>query len=384
MDEQTKLARFKQLTWPHLADWAGDAVAERGRQYHLGGRVRELARTPDGAVVAWVQGTRRYATLVDIAEHGLLAACTCPYGGTCKHAVALALAYLDALKAQRDLPTATERDLRLAELDAVADDLSDEEDWEEGEDGEDEDSDDEADAEAAADGAADQPPATVRAFLDGLTQAQLVDLLVELAHRYPDVQSALEARRTLAGGSAAPLVREIRGLIARTAAQTGWRNEWDGEGYTPDYSRVRDRLALLLRRGYADEVLDLGETLLEAGTAQVEESHDEGETGAEIAECLTVVFRALARSSLSPSEQILWLIDAQLKDEYDLCAGADVFWEEPKAPADWSAVADALAERLAETPASPDQGDFTRSYRRDRLTNWLIRALQAADRKSVV
>ena len=101
MDQQTKTALFKQVTWPELEDWAGATIAARGQSYQRSQRVTNLARTSEGGVVAWVQGTHRYATLVDMDEQGLSSACTCPYEDTCKHAVAVVLAYREQLSQQR-------------------------------------------------------------------------------------------------------------------------------------------------------------------------------------------------------------------------------------------------------------------------------------------
>ena len=187
------------------------------------------------------------------------------------------------------MPTVPDTDRRLLVLEGDAD-----EDWDE----EDLDEDDAEDAEAAGDGTV----MALHAFLENQTKAQLIDLLAELAQRYPDVRGALEARRNLAAGTVDHLVHDVRKLIATTSSEPAWRDEWSGEGSTPDYTEVRDRLELLLSQGYADEVIDLGEYLLEAGKQQIEESHDEGETAGEIAVCMEPVFRALAQSSLSPAE----------------------------------------------------------------------------------
>jgi uncharacterized Zn finger protein len=162
----------------------------------------------------------------------------------------------------------------------------------------------------------------------------------------------LEARRTLATGSVAQLVRDTRRMIASVSADLGWRNEWDGAGFTPDYSEIRDRLELLLRQGYADQVLALGEELLDAGIRQVEQSYDEGETAMEVASCLTIVFRVLKQSSLAPAEQLLHAINMELRDSYDLCAGSAAFWEHERAAADCSIVADALIEQLVHLPVA--------------------------------
>lgn len=116
---------FKDLTWDDLEDWAGAAIVSRGRSYHRDGLVKDLARTADGDLVAWVLGTKEYATQVEMDDGELSSSCTCPYDGACKHAVAVVLAYLDLLKQGKDPQSADERDERLSLLVETGD----EDDW---------------------------------------------------------------------------------------------------------------------------------------------------------------------------------------------------------------------------------------------------------------
>jgi len=369
---------FKDLTWDDLQAWAGTSIVSRGRSYQRNHHVQGLARTPSGGLVAWVQGTEKYATQVEVEDGRLVSTCTCPYGGTCKHAVAATLEYLESVKNRIEVPSVTERDRRLKLLQELG-----EEGWIEEEDEYDNDEEEEYE-----DGDADDTPARrpgkaagnmLRPYLEQQTQAQLIDLLDELAERFPTVRKALQDRRDLSMGTAKELVKAVRREIRELSAEPGWRNDWNDEGYIPDYSGVRDRLEVLLQTGHADEVVALGKELLEAGVRQVEMSHDEGETGEQIASCLDVVFRALPQSSLSPAEQMLWAVDAELNDDYDLCQGAEVFWEEERAASDWNIVADSLAQRLKRFNAK-GKDDFSWRHRRDRLTDWLITALDNAGR----
>lgn len=64
---------FAELTWDDLADWAGDRIVSRGKGYQSKGRVRDPAVTEDGGLVAWVDGTQRYAVKVVMMDDGLLA-----------------------------------------------------------------------------------------------------------------------------------------------------------------------------------------------------------------------------------------------------------------------------------------------------------------------
>ena len=91
------------LTWDDLDRWAGSRSVERGRSYQRGGRVRNLAITDDGRLLADVNGTERYVTSVSLASTGkrrsqLASQCTCPLQcDGCKHAVAVVAEYLAML-----------------------------------------------------------------------------------------------------------------------------------------------------------------------------------------------------------------------------------------------------------------------------------------------
>jgi uncharacterized Zn finger protein len=140
----------------------------------------------------------------------------------------------------------------------------------------------------------------------------------------------------------------------------------------------------LLAQGHADELVALGAELLEAGTSRVEMSHDEGLTAEAIASCLDVVFRALTHSSLPAADQMLWAVEAELQDEYDLCRGAAVFWAREQAATDCNILAEKLTDRLKHFKAPRGEDSFFRNYRRDRLANWLISALENAGRQEEI
>ena len=75
----SKTDLFKKLTWNDLEEWAGSRVLSRGQGYQRSNRVKELAHTQTGALVAWVHGEQRYATEVDFEDGELISVCTCPY-----------------------------------------------------------------------------------------------------------------------------------------------------------------------------------------------------------------------------------------------------------------------------------------------------------------
>ena len=98
------------LTDHDLREWAGGKICQRGRA--IVDRVEGLRRTADNELVAWVRGTRRYATLVHLdegGEHEWL--CTCPSEwGPCKHAVAVVLTAARAVGRGEEIPLLTRQD----------------------------------------------------------------------------------------------------------------------------------------------------------------------------------------------------------------------------------------------------------------------------------
>src|SRR5262249_13327472 len=137
----------------------------------------------------------------------------------------------------------------------------------------------------------------VRTYLERLPTADLVAYVMEPAGQDTEIRRELRARSKLARGEAGELIREAGREIRRLTHEPAWVNEWTGEGSLPDFTGLKRLFERLLAMGQADALLGLGENLLESGTEQVGSSHDEGELGTEIGECLEVVFRAVFVSS---------------------------------------------------------------------------------------
>ena len=416
MSTKAPVNPFAALTWDDIDAWAGSTIVSRGKSYQRGRQVQNLARTASGGILAWVRGSERYATQVEIDKKKLTASCTCPYdyGPTCKHAVAVVLAYLEVLKTNSAIPTAAEDDPRFDLLqnagEAGDEDEDDEdEDEDEDEDGdenydedEDEDNDDEDEDDDDDD---DEPPVRPRAvskrahpaaaaaaadgattYLEQQSKEDMLALLKDLMRQQPDVREAIVDRANLLSGTAKKLVATARKEIRVLAKEPSWRDRDDWRrGGSGDYPRIRTHLEALLAAGHADEVLSLGQELLDAGAQAVEMGDDDGEVAGEVIETLNIVFRALPQSSLTPIEQMLWAIDAELKDEYDLCQGTAEFWAQASYGAsDWSAVADQLDARLRKLSREKGGAEFLSTHRRDHLSNRLIRALEDAGRQDEI
>ncbi|MCF8050724.1 MAG: SWIM zinc finger family protein [Desulfobacterales bacterium] len=352
--------KWTVLSWDDLNDWAGERIVGRGRNYQRQGRVSDLSLEQDGGLLAWVDGSRRYATHVVLNPGGLPTShCTCPYEFDCKHAVAAVLEYLKRVENGQRVSKAAADDDRLTLL-----------------------ADEEADDELLddSDGLAEDRLQQIETFLKGKTKAQLVELLRDIADQHPEVAQDLRDRQHLDSGNVPKLMASLRREIRDTAEEPGWQNYWDGEGYTPDYSGVRKKIDILLKAGHADEVLELGRELLISGTCQVEESHDEGETAMEIAVCMPLIARGLDRSSLPAADKLVWALDAVLDDPYDLY---DVFVEyllreHPESA--WHEVADQLLSRLEKNKRAKGGDSYDFRYERDRLSDWAVHALAHSGR----
>lgn len=362
------MAIFEDLTWEDLTAWAGSRVVARGKSYR--GNVEELSVTADGRLLAWVNGSERYATVVSLPRKGKPdSVCTCPYGTACKHAVATVLVYLDAVKAKKSVPAAAADDERLEEL-ADFDDIED---------------DDADEAEPAPRRAKKEDE--VDAYLTRLSRDELLRLVQEALNEVPALRKRLADRAELAVADVARLVKSARRAIREASAEPGWTRHWSHESHIPDYTPVRERLDALLKAGHADEVVALGEELVDAGLSQIDQSDDEGETGHEVASCVDIVFRALARSSMPDAEKLLWERRVRLREDCGFFEELPSLWRDGKAfpAAVWSEVADNLLKQVPPVPqgkpgSKADADSHSARYAREGIMRASFEALERAGR----
>ena len=362
--KKTQLDRFANLTWNDLEEWAGSKIVSRGKKYQHQGRVRDLATSQDHELIAWVDGTERYATKVVMEDDGLPESiCSCPYGWDCKHAVATVVEYLQQIEENRPVPKASWKDSRLKIL--------------EGEDWKDEPMDEEITLFKDVRKEIDQ-------YLKGKTKAQIIELIHEISQQFPKVAQEIVDRRQLSSGNSKKLVKRLRQEIQETGSEPGWQNYWQNEGYTPDYSGIRRKLETLLEAGHIDEVLTLGRELVSTGIRQVAESHDEGETMMAVAACMPVIVMALEKSTLDSADKLDWALDAELEDQYEVCEAFAEYLHRKHPKSAWYTLADRLLVRLKENKHAKGLDDFSRGYERNRLSDWAIHALERAGRKDEI
>ena len=367
---------FHDLDWATLEDWTGTKTLNRGKQYQRDGQVHDLVRSANGAVVAWVDGTRRYATAVYF-DDGLVSECTCPVGISCKHAVAVVLEYLAQCEKKIAVPSLLAGDRRcmlpgiLTGTDPaqvlpgipggpvpVRPPFPD-----------------------AGSAKSQKTAAPLRKYLEKMKKEELIGLIHELAEEFPEVEQELSDRRAVARADSRPLFEALLADIDDLTQEEAWSNSWTGESEGPDYSPVLTRMELLLAMGQPDLVVEAGGLLLKKGTAQIETGDDEaGETHGEIASCMDVVFAALRRSSRPAHERMLFAIHAKLDDEFSLCEGAEDFLHETWPATGWSLVADSLLCELDTCRITSGNDNFSGKYRRDNVTGWIVTALDNAGR----
>lgn len=364
-----KKQTFTSLTWDDLESWAGKKIVSRGRAYLR--NVRQLSQTSTGDLLAWVDGSEGYATHIWITPKGKLSStCSCPYDwGDCKHAVAVLLAYLKEVKAGTPVPQTTADDprLKIAASGSYAD-------YEYGYDIQKDESEDEWDSHFPTN-------ESLRAYLQSCKKGKLIDYLLEISLRYPEIYKEITDQEILATVNIPRIVASIRSEIRGITSEEAWSNYWSGESHLPDYTGLQKKLKNLLQGGYADEVVELGQELFKRGVEQIAHSDDDGYTATEIGNCIKTFFDALTRSSLKPQEQLLTAIQTYLSDEYSILDGVDFSFDKKHyTKTDWGTVVEALQTRLASLPISDQKDSFSQQYHRKHIMDWLIVALEKAGR----
>ncbi|MBN1272347.1 MAG: SWIM zinc finger domain-containing protein [Candidatus Aminicenantes bacterium] len=364
---------LKTLNWSDLEAWAGPRIVARGKSYQRSDLVNDLALSPSGELIAWVEGTDRYATKVAVKDKKISSSCTCPYGIDCKHAVAVVLESLKFLKNKKEIPLTKDEDSRIGlfekhhinRYNEIGSPQS---------------------VQKTYSGPFLPPktPQSLRAFLKQRTKKELIESLLSITRRHPEIKAELHDEADLVTGKIEDLVKSISRDIDEISAEPAWWNEWKSQGEIPDYSRILNNLQNLLDEGYTDEVVTLGKKLYKSGQEQISISDDKGQTASQIIECLTVMFKALRFCSMPDSEKILTAFDFKLEDEYDLCWGMEEFWKETFSKKDWSSAADELLDRLHKGKLKDDKYVYVREYKRNGLTNAIIHALKKAGRNKEI
>lgn len=358
---------LQNLTYDDLAAWAGDTILERGKG--LSKKVSQLHLNNDNQLSAQVQGSELYDCRIFLDDL-LDSTCSCPYSwGHCKHTVAVILAAAKALKEGQDIPTQApkentqptamdqERQVQDTRIKAIREKLTHSGLTIESvlalaspsqlythKDPDEYDADEEEEVDFYT-----QEYQQLRRTLNALTKSKLIQLLMDMAQDDPDgllfdLRDRADALSTLGPKKQ---TETLRHQIKKITAKESWQNHWDGTGFTPSYGPIERGLTALLEQGQFDEVIELGKELWRSGIIQVGNAGDEGETAEQLCSAMQPVFTAIPNSSMPPVDQLLWLIDHELSDDFCILDNIDLPYDHPSyQAAEWRAVIVILQERL--------------------------------------
>ncbi|MCQ1534504.1 SWIM zinc finger domain-containing protein [Methanosarcina sp. KYL-1] len=342
---------FRELTWSDLQAWTGDKATAKGMKYQDEERVKEIKSTPEGGLVARVQGTKTYFTEVSLENGKLSSTCTCPVGGDCKHGVAAVLEYLELAEQGEEVPVAAEGDLLIIMArQGPAPKLGETRD------------------------SYQVFRAELREYLGQMEKEELIDLLMNLSDRDSLLSRHLWDMLNLASGDTEGTVRDIYSELEELWEEAKSYDYRDYESTPPDYSDIRNRMESLLEAGHAVEVTDIGMKILE-GYEEIAPYDEEGDIGMKINECMGVVIKALLESGSPAHERMLMVLDFELKDEYGIF-DEEAFWNSDFPVEEWNRFSEILKGRLeasdsGKTPSYSDWG-------REQLVKRLARALEKA------
>ena len=283
----------------------------------------------------------------------LSSTCTCPVGHDCKHGVAAILEYLDLIEQGEEVPVIAEEELftERSRLGYTGDGIS----------------------EAYK---VEESSRILREYLERLEKTELIEILTTFAEKDGLLGRYLRDRQQLASENPEGVFGGLRSRLDELWREMKNYDFWSYEEEDiPDFSGVQVRLESLLDSGHSDELLVIGRELMDKYD-EIAEYDEGGEIGTEISSCMDVVFRALSQSSLSAHEKMLYALEIELKDNYNILNG-HTFWEGAYTQEEWKLFAETLKARLQETEKVNDIMHYS-SWERDYVVDRLIDALRKA------
>ena len=203
-------------------------------------RVKEIKRTPEGSLVALVEGTSDYFTEIFLKDGKLSSVCTCPVGHDCKHGVAAVLEYLELAEQGEEVLIASEEDpfVARARQEYTGDEIS-------------------------ALGEEESSARALREYLQRLTRTELIEILVTFAEKDTGLGKYLKERQTLSAENVEEIVGEVYSELDELLEEAGDFEYADYEMDVPDFLDVQVGLESLLDSGHPDELLDIGKELMD-------------------------------------------------------------------------------------------------------------------------
>ncbi len=277
---------------------------ERGVAYAADGRVKRL-KVADGEASATVRGARAYRVRLWLADGALLYSCTCPVaadGLFCKHCVAVGLVAFEPGGARAGAHRRT----------------------------------------AAAD---------VRAHLEGLDKARLVDLLLAQAENDELLRGRLELEAAAARGAGGEVERYRRAIrdVMNPGDFIDYRSMYD---YSRGIDDLIDSLAGLLAGGFAAEAIDLCEyalACLEDALGSVDDS--DGLMGDVRDRLIGLHHEACLQARPDPVALAERLFEWELHSDWEIFLGAAATYADVLGEAGLAAYRSRAEEVWARTPA---------------------------------
>jgi uncharacterized Zn finger protein len=254
-----------------LRKLAGDKVFERGEDYHADGQV-ELLSLESKRVVAQVAGSEDYRTILTGSGRKIGGECSCPAftdWGFCKHMVATALAANDVGDDPGpDLGGALQR---------------------------------------------------VRAHLKTKSVDQLVDMIVDLAERDPDLFRKLDlAAATTDQGDGKALESRLRRALDGATRTGRFVDYHEAEDWADGVAHALESIASLVEGDRADVALRLAEHAIDRIEQAIESIDDsDGHCGALLEQAGDIHVAACRAARPDPVTLARSLFDREMSDGYD-------------------------------------------------------------------
>ncbi len=96
---------------------------------------------------------------------------------------------------------------------------------------------------------------------------------------------------------------------------------------------------------------------------------------------MEIVFKAISQSNLSKVEQLKWMIDLFLQDNYSILDDYEQYLRKRiYTKSDWKSVSEELENRLSTMPIIREDSSFSEKYNRQKLIDWIIYAYEEGGR----
>ena len=352
---------IKDISLIEVEYFVGDRIFERGENYFTQGRVGNLYLSPKG-VIAQVRGTKEYITFIGVDEKGsLYSRCSCPYGIACKHAVATYFELFSRLKNKKIVEEVSADHKLLLRLERLYDSENFYNDW---------------NSEIFEENISmtkKDVQSKINTFLLDKEKLELIDLLGDLADKYPSVREDIMEQVNLSSGDFKSLTKEIKAEIRAEFEEPSWYDHWKGYGNLADFSRVQSKINLLLDNKQYDSLIEVLWVFIDEADEYIEQSNDEGDAQGQIQECVSIASEALEYASMDNSEKLMMAINAVIDDGFGTFDDLYRYIKKEHDVATWTAVADELKERLDKFSTDDD---FITRYKREKISKYVLMAYE--------